>query len=425
MKKQVYVTCGAPDSHYPGYSNRQIQAAIDYAAFLGGGIVQLSDGIYHLADSIHIKTGVALCGNGSHTVLIKDAMVESPSIHIIGFGHCEIMVQYPERFEPGMGVYITDKQCYGGFLATQSTITAIEDNTLYLKDPLFCDVNVNRNGLVRTLYPLIKGSFQKNFSIQNIVLDGNSENNGIIDGCRGGGVFLIGCSNAEIKDIECTNYNLDGISYQQCYNITIDNCNIHHNRGSGIHPGSGSIKSSITNCHVHHNGTDGIYYCLRAQYILLKDCLIEDNGRTGISVGHHDDYTDILYNTVRNNGGEGLLYRSYNIPFSSGKFATIAFNHFENNATSTEQPYPADIHLKESAESVRIHDNVVYNTAKIPMLIDKKCKDTIIYRNNFTPQTAEENAPDWYSDQEPDQERYLNAFPITEATLQHLKHICR
>lgn len=427
MTERITFTCGAPGTDFPGFEGWRIQAAIDTAASLGGGTVRLSAGTFHLADSVHLKTGVTLIGEGSDTVLLKDPMVESDTIHYLGYGHCEIMVAHPERFKIGMGVYITDKDAGGGFSATQSTICSIDGNTLGLMDPLECDIAGRRGGRCRTLFPLVKGSFQKHIAVKNLVLDGRGEENEKIDGCRGGCVFLIGCSYAAITGIECRNYSGDGISYQQCYDVAVENCHVHHMSVNGLHPGSGTIKSRIIACHVHHCGKDGMYYCLRTQYLLLKDCLIEDNHRFGINCGHHDDYTDIIGNTVRGNGWEGLFFRTDNIPYATGKYSTVAHNVFENNGYTEDELRISEIHAVPAMLGLRMYDNVIRNDGKIHILLDEPCSDTYIFRNTSQPTLKEgvEHQGPWYSAEDPGDNRTLADFPITEDTLRHLKHICR
>ena len=73
---RITITCGAAGSDFPGFTNRQIQAAVNAAAGLGGGEVVLSRGTFALEDSVHMKTGVVLRRQGAGTVLLKDPMVE-------------------------------------------------------------------------------------------------------------------------------------------------------------------------------------------------------------------------------------------------------------------------------------------------------------------------------------------------------------
>lgn len=428
MRELITVTVGAVGADFPGFSNKEIQAAINYVASLGGGEVLLSAGTYALADSVHMKTGVTLRGAGRDTILLKDEMVASETVEYYGYGHCEIEVAHPERFRVGMGVYITDGgAASGGFLATQSTVVSISGGVLGLADPLCCDVGGPRGGKCRTLFPLVKGAFEKNFAVRDLVLDGNREKNESIDGCRGGCIFLIGCSYVEMTGLECRNYANDGISYQQCYDILTENCELHHNSCNGMHPGSGTILSTIRNCHVHHNDADGVFYCLRTQYLTLENCLIEDNHRFGITVGHHDHYTDIIGNTIRNNGWEGLFFRNDLVPYGSGSFSTVTRNRFENNGYTDDEKRVSEIHFTSAVKGLRVYDNTVINDGKIALLIDEPTAETFIYDNNFTPtlKDAAAKPEDWYSAEKPAKERFITDFPITEDTLAHLRHICR
>ncbi|MBQ3791713.1 MAG: right-handed parallel beta-helix repeat-containing protein [Clostridia bacterium] len=429
MRKTVRLTCGGPDTDFPGFDNDAIQAAVLRAHALGGGEVVLSEGVFNLRDSVHMKTGVRLSGQGRKTVLEKQPMVSDRTAHYMGYGHAEIMVENPEKFSPGDGVYLTGSGCSGGFLATQATVTSVdrESGLLGLSSPLNCDISGHRGGRIRTLFPLIKGDREKDFSVSDLVLDGNADENESIDGCRGGAVFLIGCSSAAVVNVECRNYRRDGISYQQCYDVLVEGCDVHHCSGNGLHPGSGTIRSVIRGCHIHDNGEDGVYYCLRTQYLLLEGNLIENNRRFGVTVGHHDHYTDILNNVIRNNGWEGIFYRTDDVPFGTGNHSVIAGNLLENNGYTSDEERQCEIHIMNSVQGLRVCRNTVRNEGKIAMKLEAPLLDSYIYDNSFEPEVpprAKNDVP-WFSPEKPEKETGLADYPVTEETLSHLKDLRR
>lgn len=57
-----------------GFTNVHIQCAVDRLAMLGGGTVELSPGIFQMADALHLRSHVTVRGSGVSTVLRKAAM---------------------------------------------------------------------------------------------------------------------------------------------------------------------------------------------------------------------------------------------------------------------------------------------------------------------------------------------------------------
>ena len=63
MKKRAYrLTVGSSRCDIEGFTNAHIQAAVDRCALLGGGTVELCRGVFRMADSLHLRTGVSVRG---------------------------------------------------------------------------------------------------------------------------------------------------------------------------------------------------------------------------------------------------------------------------------------------------------------------------------------------------------------------------
>jgi len=115
-------TVGPQNADFRGMDNRAIQAAVDRVAAEGGGKVLLRPGVYRMADSLHLRSGVRVEGSGRTTVLRKAAEVRSALAADLGYGHFDISVAEPERFAVGTGVLIGDDRA-GGFSLTVATLT--------------------------------------------------------------------------------------------------------------------------------------------------------------------------------------------------------------------------------------------------------------------------------------------------------------
>lgn len=289
-------------------TNEVLQKAIDTVFRSGGGKVLIGPGTFMMYDSLHLKSGVKVVGTQGKTILKKSSCVSSPLSADLGYGHYDVSVEKPHLFKPGMGIYIKDDSGRG-FYGTVATITWKKDDRLGISKMLNHDYARIRNAIVSTVFPVISGYYVKSASIQHIVIDGNKDENIFIDGCRGGGIFLLQCHNINLSNIIVRNYNGDGISYQQCTKILIDGCEIKNNSGSGLHPGSGSAGTIMRNCKINNNDKDGVFYCLRVSFTLLENCKITMNGNDGISIGARDTDHIIQKNIISSNGRFGIYFR--------------------------------------------------------------------------------------------------------------------
>src|SRR5678815_35108 len=75
---KLTVRVGQSDGDIRGDSDKAIQAAVDYAARLGGGTVEILPGTWRFRNSVFLASHVRLTGHGDKTVLVKEASVSSP-----------------------------------------------------------------------------------------------------------------------------------------------------------------------------------------------------------------------------------------------------------------------------------------------------------------------------------------------------------
>ena len=100
----VSVTVGVRDADIIGCDNRALQAAVDYVANLGGGLVQIGPGEYRMRDSLHLRSRVTVRGAGPETVLKKDRESHAALAADGDFGEAAITVADATGFEIGRGV---------------------------------------------------------------------------------------------------------------------------------------------------------------------------------------------------------------------------------------------------------------------------------------------------------------------------------
>ena len=317
-----FVTTGAEGTDFPGFNNTALQSAVDAVA--SGGEVRLSAGTYEMYDSLRLRSGVTVRGQGEKTILFKPPSIESNVSRYMGVGHFEVAVTNPERFNPGMGVYIYDNHA-GGFYSTVATIVSIDGIYLNLSRALCSDIHYNGGGKVVSVFPIVEGYGISDAGITDLVIDGNRQNNAYINGCRGAGVFLVQSDRVVMRNLTVRNFNGDALSFQHGMGCIAENNICEGNSGSGLHPGGGSVAPLLRGNKCIYNDGDGIFYCLRVTYSTCENNICTGNGRNGISIGHRDNNLLIRGNSFENNRETGVYYR----PDSTGDTGVSVI--FENN----------------------------------------------------------------------------------------------
>lgn len=308
MRPEIRVGITAGD--LCGSDHRVLQAAVDYVARLGGGTVSLGPGEWVLRDSIRLASHVTLRGSGAATVLRKAPGGASPLAEDGDYGDVRILPRQPEGFEVGDGMTVQSQRGTGFHSTVATVIRKDPDGALLLDSLLNADFMVADRATVSRACPLIRGVDVEDVEICDLVLDGNRENCPPEDGCRGGGLNLLRVAKVRISHLTIRHVNGDGFSFQNCPDVTVENCIFEDNAGGGCHPGSGSARPVVRRCTMRRNGGCGLFLCWRVQQGLFEDNVIEDNGQMGISIGHKD--TDNLFrrNQVRRNAYSGIYFRN-------------------------------------------------------------------------------------------------------------------
>ena len=307
MHSQIRV--GQQDAELIGRDHRALQAAVDYIAALGGGVVEIGPGEYLMRDSLHLRSDVTVQGTPGQTIL-KKAPAAASKLALDGdFGEQQITLDDATGFEVGDGVAIWDDRS-GGFHTTVARITGRRGKTFSIDKPLMSDCMVRNDAHAATVFPVVSGYELRGARIENLIVDGDRSSNVSLNGCRGGGIFLYRGFGTVIRNCTVRNYYGDGISFQQSNDVQLLACTSENNANLGIHPGSGSQRPIVRNCIARGNGNDGLFLCWRVRHGLFEDNLLEGNGRFGISIGHKDSDNLIQRNRVYRNGQDGVFFRN-------------------------------------------------------------------------------------------------------------------
>jgi len=347
----VEVRVGIDDSDIRGSDHRALQAAVDYAAKLGGGTVRIGPGQYQMRNALILRDNVHVSGEPGKTILAACSALKTP---LAADGDCrerQITLQDPSGFQVGDGVAIYDDHYKSGFEVTTATLTArVDERTFQISAPLYLDYLVSRKAVCCLAFPVVGGWNVKNAGVEGLTIDGNQAKAEYVDGCRAGGIYLFESDNISVRHCVVRNYKGDGISFQVSQHVTVEDCLCENNTGLGLHPGSGSQHPVVRRNRSLNNGDDGLYVCWRVKYGRFEDNEIRGNHGVGVSIGHKD--TDNLFrgNLISANAKAGVLFREESQPMGAHR------NVFESNRI-------LDNGAKEGNVSIVIrghHDDLVF-----------------------------------------------------------------
>lgn len=378
MESGIHVTVGLARADIVGETNAVLQAAVDRVAALGGGVVEVRPGAYLMEDSLHLRSGVTVRGAGPETILRKAPSLQTPLSADLGYGHFDISVAEPDRLRVGMGIHIGDRDS-GGFYDTVATLTWREGSRFGINRMLNHDYSRSREAMVTTVFPVISGCHLAGAAVENLAIDGNAGENAYLNGCRGGGIFLLQAHDVSLRDVLVHSFNGDGISFQQCLRTRIEGCELRGNTGHGLHPGSGSVAPVMRRCRCVDNGHDGIFYCLRVSYSLCEECEIAGSGHDGISIGGRDTHQVVRGNRITGSGRHGIAFRAADAAMGAH------YNLIEGNclAGNCRREGSAELFL----DDVTLHAHLLGNRfgpgAPAAIHVGAGCRDIVIAGSEF------------------------------------------
>ncbi|MBM3290987.1 MAG: hypothetical protein FJY92_12625, partial [Candidatus Hydrogenedentes bacterium] len=325
-EQRLSISVGPKDADLVGATDKAIQAAVDYVARLGGGTVRVLPGEYRMRNSVFLSSNVRLVGSGGDSVLLKAPSVETTLAVDSDWYDQEITLADASGFEVGDGICLRTKDVdNAGVHVLKCTLVARSGNRFKLDKALRQNFWTGSGPTVTSVFPLLTAEFMTDMAIENIALDGNMANNAYLDGNYGGCIWFQDCSRIAMRSVTARNNNGDGISWQICHDVTVEDCHSHDNKDLGLHPGSGSQRPLIRNNRLERNGI-GIFFCWGVKYGLAEKNRIVDCRDYGISIGHRDNENLVRDNDVLRSGKAGVLFRP-----ERGEGFTAQGNRIENN----------------------------------------------------------------------------------------------
>jgi Right handed beta helix region len=353
MKDRPKISVGQNHADIVGSDERSLQAAVDYIAGLGGGLVEIGPGEFLMHDSLHLRSFVTVRGTKGKTILRKAKAAASPLAMDGDYGEEQVTIVDPAGFKVGYGITIWDSQS-GGFHTTVGRIIGQNGHTFAFDMPLNADCMVANKAMAATVFPVISGYHLEGARVEDLIIDGNKEENLALNGCRGAGIFLYRGFGTGIRGCVVRNFNGDGISFQQSNDVVVEDCASENNTGLGMHPGSGSQRPVVRSCIARNNGEDGLFLCWRVRHGLFEKNLLENNGRYGISIGHKDTDNLVQDNEVRGNHEDGVFFRN-ETEGMAGHRNRLERNVIENNGA-------AGIRVRGETRDLVFRNNVIRDT---------------------------------------------------------------
>lgn len=323
--ERLTITVGHDKADIVGTNDKAIQAAVDYVVRMGGGTVHVLPGTYGLRNSIFLRQGVRLLGSGEEAVLFKQPSHETTLADDSDWYDQEITLENADGFKVGDGIILETKNPHnGGLDVLRRTLVARSGNRFKLDQALRSNFWTAMTPSVSSRFPMITAEETSGFAVENLTLDGNRANNANINGNYAGALWFQDCSDIQLSGLYVRNYNGDGISFQICHDVTVEDCKIHNNADLGLHPGSGSQRPRMRNNQVSGSNI-GIFFCWGVKYGLAESNAIAECNY-GVSIGHHDDENIVLDNEIRNSHINGVIFRP-----ERGEGFTAKGNRVEQN----------------------------------------------------------------------------------------------
>ena len=382
-RREMMLTVGQGEGDLQGSDDRVLQAGADYLHRLGGGVLQILPGIYTMRNALYLHPNLTVRGLGSATVLKKAEGVVTPLVRDSDWYEAQVEVEDARGFGVGCGVML---RSYGksGMTVVKDTVTAIEERVISLSKRVYKNMWLDERATLATIFPILTAEEGVcDVAIENIVLDGNKEENEEINGNYSGAVFLQRCHRYTFRNVTARNYNGDGFSFQVCDDFVFENCVSENNANLGFHPGSGSQRPRFLNCRSTGN-SQGIFFCWGVSDGVAENCACLDNRDFGISIGHRDTDNRIVNCEIAGNHKVGILFRT---PLSEFRGAhrnaihscVIRDNGFAENGYGIE--------IRGTTYDVEIRDNRIEDSGgerqKVGIAIEREARGTVIEGNTF------------------------------------------
>lgn len=353
--EHLTLTVGPERADLVGTNEKVIQAAVDWVARFGGGTVKILPGVYRFRNAVYLQSRVRILGSGLDSVIVKEPSAAAKLADDSDWFDQEITFADARGFQIGDGICIRVKDPDKGELKViKRTLVARDGNRFKLDRALREDVFLQGEPKVESLFPLFSGENLADVTIENIALDGNKANNQNLDGNYAGCIWMQDCNRMTMRKVTARCFNGDGISWQICHDVLVEDCHSHDHTGLGLHPGSGSQRSIIRRNRMVGN-EQGLFFCWGVRWGLAESNYIEGSRLYGVSIGHHDTDNIIRDNEIRASGAVGILFRKEPEPSFQGNRNCLE----KNRILGLTQEQGIGVDIQGHTKSIIIRENEI------------------------------------------------------------------
>ncbi len=384
-REEMTLTVGHGAGDLQGADDKVLQAGADYLRRLGGGVLQILPGVYTMHNALYLHPNLTVRGTGAATVLRKAPGFRTDLVRDSDWYEARVAVRDAGGFSAGCGVMLRAFRTSDGRMeVVRDTVTAVEGNLVSLSTRIYKNMWLEERATLATIFPILTAEEGvHDVRVENLVLDGNSEENEEINGNYSGAVFLQRCHRYRFSNVTARNYNGDGFSFQVCDDFVFENCVSERNANLGFHPGSGSQRPAFRNCRSTGN-SQGIFFCWGVSDGLAENCICSDNLDFGISIGHRDTDNRIQNCTIERNHKVGVLFREPQTEFRGAHRNVVASCRIRDNGFAAEG---AGVDILGETHQVEIRNCRIEDTGesrqKIGIRIGDRANDIVVDGNRY------------------------------------------
>ncbi|MDP6777434.1 MAG: right-handed parallel beta-helix repeat-containing protein [Candidatus Latescibacteria bacterium] len=383
-RQDMVLTVGQGEGMLQGADDKVLQAAADYLDRLGGGVLHILPGTYTMRNALYLHPNLTIRGSGEATVLKKGAGFKTQLIRDSDWYEARVQVEDASGFSVGDGVMLRSQKEGGRLEVVKDTVTTIEGDIVSLSRRMMKNKWLDEDATIATVHPILTADERvDDVTIEDLVLDGNKDENEEINGNYSGATFLQHCHRYAFRNVTARNYNGDGFSFQICDDFVFESCQSIDNANLGLHPGSGSQRPVFRDC-VARGNSQGIFFCWGVSDGLAENCTCSGNRDFGISIGHRDTDNRIVNCTIEANEKVGVLFREGKTGFRDPHRNILKKNTIRDNGSADEG---VGVDVRGETHDVVISDCAIEDSGqgrqKIGVRIGPRARGTQLVGNRF------------------------------------------
>jgi hypothetical protein len=216
-----------------------------------------------------------------------------------------------------MQVVVRDSD-QAGWRSSHALVTAVQDNTLQLDQPLTRSYQPGRQAFVGHLFPALYAKDQPGVTIQFLRIVGPKVPTPFRDFVLSA-IHLVRCDRALVTHCTVEEWHSDAFSVQRGTGVRVMDNVARRNRGHGFHPGTGLEDSFWSGNLGEQNGDLGLFYCQQVRRVIVSHNTFRWNARHGVGrLGDAGDTDNLVYDNLLEGNGEAGVHVGWQGGVSAG-----------------------------------------------------------------------------------------------------------